>query len=47
VGRGTVLGGGATDRWVRPISDEREREQRAWARVGRPKKETEWPILDE
>jgi hypothetical protein len=44
---GIVPGGGATDRWVRPVSGTREREPRAQARVGPPEKETEWPSSDE
>jgi hypothetical protein len=47
VGHGTVLGGGAADRRVRPVSDTREREPRMRARVGWPEKEMEWPSLDE
>jgi hypothetical protein len=39
VGRGTVPGGGAADRRVRPVSSAREREPRTQARVGRPEKE--------
>jgi hypothetical protein len=47
VGRGTVPGGGAADRWVWPVSGAWEREPRARARVGQPEKETEWPSPDE
>jgi hypothetical protein len=32
VGRGTVPGGGAPNRWVWPVSGARERETRTWAR---------------
>jgi hypothetical protein len=42
-----MSGGGAANRRVQPISGAREREPCAWARVGRPETETEWPSLDE
>jgi hypothetical protein len=42
-----VTGGGAADRWVRPVSGTREREPRAWARVGLPETETERPSPNE
>jgi hypothetical protein len=47
VGRGTVPGGGAPNRWVYPVSGARESETRVRARVGWPEKEMEWPSLDE